>query len=177
MCKEERILVLVFSITYAIILLVFVITVRYIGEGVHNMKKRFEAFLIVCLSISTLIFALLWQSQRNNKDDIRALAQASAADACIQFTEYQTDGCESSYWYGVAAFRSFQQAYHSLTEGTNKAANYTFCNEVYGYLVLSPEISQSYISEIIETMSILSLDVEDENGHIKMSELRNSLKR
>lgn len=140
------------------------------------MKKRFEVFLIVCLSISTLTFALLWQNQKNNKDDIRALAQASAADACTQFTEYQTDGCESSYWYGVAAFRSFQQAYYSLTEGTDKAVNYTFCNEVYGYLVLNPEISQSHISEIIETMRILSLDVEDENGYSKMSELRNSLK-
>lgn len=140
------------------------------------MKKRLEVFLIVCLSISTLVFALLWQSEKNNKDDIRALAQASAADAYIQFTEYETDGCESSYWYGVAAFRSFQQAYYSLTEGTNKADNYTFCNEVYGYLVANPEISQSYISEIIETMSILSLDVEDENGYIRMSELRNSLK-
>ncbi len=140
------------------------------------MKKRFEVILIVCLSISTLTFALLWQNQKNNKDDIRALAQAGAADACTHFAEYQTDGCESSYWYGVAAFRSFQQAYHSLTEGTNKAVNYTFCNEVYGYLVLSPEISQSHISEIIETMRILSLDVEDENGYIRMSELRSSLK-
>lgn len=141
------------------------------------MAKRFQIFLIVCLSISTVTFMLLWQGQKNNKDDIRALAQASAADACIQFTEYQTNGCESSYWYGVAAFRSFQQAYHLLTEGTNKAANYTFCNEVYGCLVLSPEISQSNISEIIETMSILSSDVEDENGYIRMSELRNSLTR
>ena len=140
------------------------------------MKKPFEVFLIVCLSVSTLVFALLWQSQKNNKDDIRALAQAGAADACIQFTEYQTNGHESSYWGGVAAFRSFQQAYHSLTEGTNKAVNYTFCNEVYGYLVLNPENSQSYISEIIETMRILSSDVEDENGYIRMSELRNSLK-
>lgn len=139
------------------------------------MKKRFEVFLIVCLSISTLVFVLLWQSEKNNKDDMRALAQASAMDAYSQFTEYQADGSESSYWYGVAAFRSFQQAYHSLTEGTNKAVNYTFCNEVYGYLVLHPEVSQSYISEIIETMRILSLDVEDENGYIKMSELRNSL--
>ncbi len=110
-----------------------------------------------------------------DKDDIRALAQVSAVDACTQFTEYQTDGCKSSYWYGVAAFRSFQQAYYSLTEGTNRADNYTFCNEVYGYLVLNPENSQSYISESIETMSILSSDVEDENGYIRMSELRNSL--
>ena len=116
------------------------------------------------------------KAKKNDKNDIRALAQASAADACAQFTEYQTDGCESSYWYGVAAFRSFQQAYYSLTEGTDKAVNYTFCNEVYGYLVLRPEISQSHISELIETMSILSLDIEDENGYSKMSELRNSLK-
>ena len=63
-----------------------------------------------------------------------------------------------------------------MTEGTNKGVNYTFCNEVYGCLVLNPEGSQSYISEIIEIMSILSADAEDENGYIRMSELRNSLK-
>lgn len=140
------------------------------------MKKRIQVILIVCLSISTLVFALLWQWQKNDKDDIRALAQASAADAYTRFAEYQADGCESSYWYGVAAFRSFQQAYYSLTEGTNKAVNYTFCNEVYGCLVLSPEKSRSHISEIVETMRILSLDVQDENGYIGMSELRNDLK-
>ena len=140
------------------------------------MKKRLEIFIIICLTISTLTFTLLWQNQKSNKDDIRALAQSSAADVCIQFTDYQNYGYESSYWYGVAAFRSFQQAYYSLIEGTNKVVNYTLCNEVYGCLVLRPEDSQSYISEIIETMNILSLNVEDENGYIRMSELRNSLK-
>ncbi len=140
------------------------------------MKKRLEVFIIICLAISTLVFALLWQNQKSNKDDIRALAQASAAEACARFTEYQTNGFESSYWYGVSAFHTFQQAYYFLTEGTNKGVNYTFCNEVYGCLVLNPEGSQSYISEIIEIMSILSADAEDENGYIRMSELRNSLK-
>ena len=40
-----------------------------------------------------------------------------------------TNGEVSSYWYGVAAFRSFEQAYHLLTEGTNKSSNYVFCND------------------------------------------------
>ena len=47
-----------------------------------GMKKKLVAVLIVCLAISSLLFAVLWQRAENSKDDIRQLAQASAADAC-----------------------------------------------------------------------------------------------
>lgn len=46
-----------------------------------GMKKKLVAALIVCLAISSLLFAVLWQRAENSKDDIRQLAQASAADA------------------------------------------------------------------------------------------------
>lgn len=140
-----------------------------------GMKKKLVAVLIVCLAISSLLFAVLWQRAANSKDDIRQLAQASAADAYSQFVEYQANGEASSYWYGVAAFRSFEQAYHLLTEGTNKSSNYAFCNEVYGCLVLSPEKSQKHIAEIVEVMEILAVDVEDENGYLRMADLRNNI--
>lgn len=140
-----------------------------------GMKKKLAAVLIVCPAISSLLFAALWQRAENSKDDIRQLAQASTADAYSQFVEYQTNGETSSYWYGVAAFRSFEQAYHLLTEGTNKSSNYAFCNEVYGCLVLSPEKSQKYIAEIIEVMEILAVNVEDENGYLRMADLRNNI--
>ena len=139
------------------------------------MKKRISLVLIVCLAVLALIFGLLWQNARNNSDDVRMLAQSSAASAYAQFVEYQDKGYESSYWYGVAEFRSFEQAYHLLTENTQKASNYVFCNEVYGYLVLTPESGMAHISEIVEVMEILAQDVEDENGYIRMSELRNIL--
>ena len=140
-----------------------------------RMKRKAAAILILCLTIFSLLFAVLWQRAENSKDDIRQLAQASASDACSQFVEYQANGEASSYWYGVAAFRSFEQAYHLLTEGTNKSSNYAFCNEVYGCLVLSPEKSQKYIAEIIEVMEILAVDVEDENGYLRMADLRNNI--
>ena len=62
-----------------------------------------------------------------------------------------------------------------LTEGTNKSSNYAFCNEVYGCLVLSPEKSQKHIAEIIEVMEILAANVEDENGYLRMADLRNNM--
>ena len=140
-----------------------------------RMKKKLVAILIICLTIFSLLFAVLWQRAENSKDDIRQLAQASASDAYSQFVAYQTDGEASSYWYGVAAFRSFEQAYDLLTDGTNKSSNYVFCNEVYGHLVLSPEKSQKHLAEIIDVMEILSMDVENEDGYLRMADLRNNI--
>lgn len=62
-----------------------------------------------------------------------------------------------------------------MTEDTNKSANRIFCNEVYGSLVLSPELSQAHISDILHVMKILSENVMGENGYVRMSELRNML--
>ncbi len=140
------------------------------------MKKHTCKVLIVCLIILALVFAFLWQTEKSNRDDLRLLAQASAKDAHSQFKEYQEMGHESSYWYGVAAFRSFEQAYYLLTEGTNKNINYTFFNQVYGALVLSPDKCQSHVAELVAATAVIANDIEDDNGFIRMSELYNLLK-
>ena len=101
-----------------------------------RMKRKAAAILILCLTIFSLLFAVLWQRAENSKDDIRQLAQASASDAYSQ---------------------------------------YAFCNEVYGYLVLSPETSQKHMAEIIEVMEILSMNVENEDGYLRMADLRNNI--
>ncbi len=139
------------------------------------MKKRIQMILMICLTISTLVFAFLWQSEKNNQDDLLLLAQASAKDAYTQFAEYQESGRQSNYWNGVAAFRAFEQAYYLLTEDTNQSHNYLFCNEVYGALVVKPEKCQNHMEALCNVMKILAHDVESENGHLKMLELRNAL--
>lgn len=141
------------------------------------MTNRKNLVCILLLAAAALIFGVLWRYEAGNKSEIRMLAQASAADACEQFSEYMTNEEESSYWYGVAAFRTFQQAYYLLVEETPKSPNYTFCNEVYGSLVLSPERSRAHIGELAEIMEILAQDVEDENGYLRMADLRNQLNR
>lgn len=139
------------------------------------MRKNLTKILTLCLAISTLVFAFLWMEEKNSKEDVKELAQAAAADAYMRFTEYRSQGDADSYWDGVASFRTFQQAYSSVVQGTNQAANALICEEVYGYLLAGPEESRSHIPDIVRTMGVLSEDVEDLNGHARMLELRNAL--
>ena len=139
------------------------------------MKRNVTLILLVIFVLSTFVFGMLWNKERNDKTEIILLAQASANDAHTNFLEYQKTGDDSYYWHGVSAFRSFQQAYYLLVENTNKAPNYTFCNQVYGSLVLFPERSQSHIAEIVGVMELLAQNVEKENGYLLMANLRNTI--
>ena len=139
------------------------------------MRKNLTKILPLCLAISTLVFAFLWMEEKDRREDVKELAQAAAVDAYERFTEYRSRGEASSYWDGVASFRTFQQAYSSVVQGTNRASNALICDEVYGYLLAGPEESQSHIADIVRTMEVLSEDVEDLSGHARMLELRNAL--
>ena len=139
------------------------------------MRKHIKTILIVCLAISTFAFGSLWIAEKNSKDDMKEFAQAAACNAYIAFAEYQSDETISSYWDGVASFRTFQKAYLSIANQTNQSVNYSICNEVYGYLIAEPEKSQDYIADLIKIMELLSKDIEDLNGHAQMFNLRNAL--
>lgn len=141
------------------------------------MTKRYCVIIIVCFFMSTIAFCGLWLGAKYDKSEILLLAQEGANDAFIQFTQYQQTGDESYYWAGVASFRSFEQAYYLIVEGTNKTTNYIFCNEVYGSLVHAPERSRNHIAEIVAVMEALSYDVRDENAYLLMENLRNSLQQ
>ena len=139
------------------------------------MKKSIAFILIAILSLSAIIFCVLWQHTVHDQSDFTTFAQAEANKAYTSFLAYQESGDDGYYWQGVAAFYAFQEAYGLLTEDTNKSTNHIFCNEVYGSLVLSPELSQAHISDIVYVMKILSENVMDENGYVQMLELRNTL--
>lgn len=139
------------------------------------MKKRIPAILAVCFAISTVVFAFLWNTERKSRDDMKEFAQAQAVDAYSQFAAYQDSGDANRYWCGVASFYAFQQGYISAFNGTNRSINYLICNEVYSYLVGEPEVSRTYIAELVGIMGLLSKDIENLSGHAQMLELRNAL--
>ena len=139
------------------------------------MKKSVPVLLIVLFAAAAALFCGLWLRERSDRDDVRRLAQSGASEAYESFLDYASSGDDGDYWRGVAAFRSFEQAYQMLAEGTNREANYIFCNEVYAALLLSPDKSREHIPELCQVMELLSKDVEDVTGYGRMAELRNTL--
>ena len=139
------------------------------------MKKKLPIILSICLLVTTAVFFGLWQTERQDQTDLINLCKTSADSSAKLFSEFKELGHESSYWAGVSDFRAFQQAYYLLVEGTNEVANYTFCNEVYGHLLLSPATSQNHIDEVISIMKATANDVTDPNGVRRMADLRNNM--
>ena len=141
------------------------------------MGKRISVILIAVLAAAAVTFGVLWQSALRDHSDIKALAQAGADEARTRFSDFQKMGDEGDYWGGIAAFHSFQQAHILLTEGTPQAADRVFCSEVYGGLLLKPELARAHMAEIIAVMELLSQDVTDANAYVCMAELGNALER
>lgn len=137
------------------------------------MRKNIAASLIICLAVSTVTFAILWIAEKNSKDDMKEFAQAQAIHAYTHFAAYRDNGDMDRYWYGVASFFAFEEAYRSVFQGTNQSSNYLILDEVYGYLIGDPEKSQTYVADIVEIMELFSKDIEDLNGHARMLDLRN----
>lgn len=139
------------------------------------MGKRISVILIVVLAAAAVTFGVLWQSALRDHSDIEALARAGVDEAYTRFSDFQKRGDDGDYWGGVAAFHTFQQAHILLTEGTSQAADRVFCSEVYGALLLKPELAKAHMAEVIEVMELLAQDVTDANAYVRMAELGNAL--
>lgn len=138
------------------------------------MGKRISVILIVVRAAAAVTFGVLWQSARGIIPILRRwYRQARTRHAAVfGLSEKGDDG---DYWGGVAAFHTFQQAHILLTEGTSQAADRVFCSEVYGALLLKPELAKAHMAEVIEVMELLAQDVTDANAYVRMAKLGNAL--
>lgn len=139
------------------------------------MKRYFSWILVIVLALAALAMGMLWQRALRDDSDMAALAQAAAGEAYTRFSDYQARGDDGDYWGGVAAFHTFQEAYACLEAGASQAANRTFCSEVYGALLLSPEQGKAHMAEVLDAVALLAADVRDENGYLRLADLRNTL--
>lgn len=137
------------------------------------MRKRFAA-AIVALAILAVAFGGLWLFEKNDHSEMEMLCQTNASQALSDFKQYKTTGAEGDYWYGVSNYKAFMNTWLAI-EGQS-SAEYSWCNSVYGSMVLMPEKVQVHIDELLAAMEIIGDDYTDPNGYIKISELNNLLR-
>ena len=137
------------------------------------MQKRIPIVLAAAAVLAAVVFGALWQSAARDNGDLVAVAQAGAIEA--RFSGFLEYGEESDYWGGVAALHTFRAACTLLLEDADRAADRTFCDEVYGALLVTPERAQEQIDALIDAMEPLTTDVRDRTGWQRMAALRDAL--
>ena len=139
------------------------------------MQKRIPIVLAAAAVLAAVVFGALWQSAARDDGDLVAVAQSGAIEAHARFSDFLEYGEESDYWGGVAALHTFRAACTLLLEDPDRAADRTFCDEVYGALLVTPERAQDQIDALIDAMEPLTTDVRDRTGWQRMSALRDAL--
>ena len=138
------------------------------------MNKRVAAVLLTAVIMLAVIFFFLWQREQPKPSELEQLCQTSASAALDRFRQYNTSREEPLYWYGVAEFRSFMNAYLYLNDNISNP-DYLYCNAVYGQMVLHPEAVTENLDGLIDALEYLAMDYTDPNGYHLMCILQNEL--
>ncbi len=138
------------------------------------MKQRYMTVITLLFVITTVLFGSLWIAEKNDNDDVINLAQLEAQCAYESFARFEKTGEESAYLDGVASFKTYQQAYLLLVGEVTPEVNYF--NSVYGYMTLSPEKVKAQMPLLNEALALLSEDIFDPNGYLRLSSLFHALR-
>lgn len=139
------------------------------------MKKHIMTILIVILSFTTILFAVLWQVAAHDRSDIRLMAKAGAGEAAECFAEFQKSGDDADFIRGVSALRTFSTAYTLMTEGTVRYPDHMMIERLIGALISSPASAKEHISDLTEIMELLSKNPVDITALTRLSELQTAL--
>ena len=139
------------------------------------MKKHIMTILIVILSFTTILFAVLWQVAAHDRSDIRLMAKDGAGETAECFAEFQKSGDEIDFVCGVSALRTFSTAYTLMTEGTVRYPDHNMIEGLIGALLSSPTAAKEHISELTEIMELLSKNPVDITALTRLSELQTAL--
>lgn len=139
------------------------------------MKKHIMTILIVILSFTTILFAVLWQVAAHDRSDIRRMAKAGAGEAAECFAEFQKSGDDADFTRGVSALRTFSTAYTLMTEGTVRYPDHVMIERLIGALISSPASAKEHIRDLTGIMELFSKNPVDKTALTRLSELQTAL--
>lgn len=139
------------------------------------MKKHIMTILIVILSFTTILFAVLWQVAAHDRSDIRRMAEAGAGEAAECFAEFQKSGDNADFIRGVSALRTFSTAYALMMEGTVRYPDHVMIERLIGALISSPASAKEHIRDLTGIMELFSKNPVDITALTRLSELQTAL--
>lgn len=132
--------------------------------------------LIVILSFTTILFAVLWQVAAHDRSDIRLMAKAGAGEAAECFCGVSEERrSETDFIRGVSALRTFSTAYTLMTEGTVRYPDHVMIERLIGALISSPASAKEHIRDLTGIMELFSKNPVDITALTRLSELQTAL--
>lgn len=142
-----------------------------------KLDKLSKILIGVCavLLVAVVICGVMTFEEKSRFDGtITNLARASAHYSAESFRDYQGGGEEYLYTAAVADYNNLVCLFYQIL-GEEMNAEFLVLNEVYGHLIMQPELSKTWIPLLCHVLDNLSDDLTNAHAHEELLTIRNAL--
>lgn len=142
-----------------------------------NFEKLTKVLAGVCvlLLIAAVIFGIMVvEANKRFENTIINLARSSAHYAAESYETYLGGGEEYYYTAATADFNNMTCLFYQV-HGEDMNAEFLVINEVYGHLIMKPEIAKTWLPLLCHVLDGLADDLTNAHAHGELANIRNAL--
>ena len=142
-----------------------------------RLDNRTKILIGICavLLIALVICGIMTvESKSETKNTLTNLSRTSAHYAAESFGSYNNGGEEYLYTAAVADYNNFLCLFYQV-HGQDMNAEFLVINEVYGQLIMNPEVAKTWIPLLCHVLDNLADDLTNAHAHEELLKIRNAL--
>ena len=139
--------------------------------------QRTKILLGVCavLLIAVVICAVMTAEAKSElKNTMTNLSRTGAHYASESFADYNNGGEEYLYTAAVADYNNFLSLFYQV-HGDDMNTEFLVINEVYGQLIMKPDVAKTWIPLLCHVLDNLANDLTNAHAHEELLNIRNAL--
>ena len=144
-------------------------------------KSRFDSrtkllFGVIAVLLAAVVICLVMtvESKSELKNTMTNLSRTGAHYAAETFGKYNNGGEEYLYTAAVADYNNFLSQFYQV-HGDDMNEEFLVINEVYGQLIMNPEVAKTWIPLLCHVLDNLADDLTNAHAHEELLKIRNAL--
>ncbi|MBE6657158.1 MAG: hypothetical protein E7604_01810 [Ruminococcaceae bacterium] len=143
----------------------------------QKLDKLSKILIGVCavLLVAVVICGVMTFEEKNRFDNtVTNLARSSAHYAAESFRNFNDGGEDYLYTAAVADYNNMLCLFYQV-QGEKMHSEFLVMNEVYGHLIMQPELAKTWIPLLAHGLDILADDLTNAHAHEELITIRNAL--
>lgn len=144
-------------------------------------KSRFDSrtkclFGVIAVLLAAVVICLVmtFEAKSELKNTMTNLSRTGAHYASETFRQYNNGGEDYLYTAAVADYNNFLSLFYQV-HGNDMNAEFLVINEVYGQLIMKPEVAKTWIPLLCHVLDNLADDLTNAHAHEELLKIRNAL--
>lgn len=139
-----------------------------------SLSKILIGICAVLLIAVVICGIMTFEAKSELKNTMTNLSRSGAHYAAESFGSYNNGGEEYLYTAAVADYNNFLCNFYQV-HGEDMNPEFLVINEVYGQLIMNPDVAKTWIPLLVHVLDSLADDLTNAHAHEELLNIRNAL--